>query len=78
MNEFSERFLRRKTVCEITSIPPSTLSDYVRNGVFPEPYKLNDKPSSRHGSAVWKWSEVLAWMNSRKKFSEYEGDKNAL
>lgn len=66
-NGFVERFLRRSEVIEMTSIPTSTLTDYCRMGVFPKPYRLNPGESTRHGSAVWKLSEVLAFMNSRPR-----------
>lgn len=65
--EFQERFLRRRDVCDLTTIPPSTLHDYIRQGLFPKPYKLTESQSNKHGSAVWKWSEVFGWMNSRKQ-----------
>lgn len=64
---FVEKFLRRNDVHEMTTIPPSTLSDYIRMGLFPRPYRLNPSESTRHGSAVWKLSEVLEFINTRHR-----------
>ncbi len=65
-SKYPERFHRRKAVCEMLSISSSTLTDYVAKGILPKPLKLNPQESNKHGSAVWKESELLAWMNSRQ------------
>ena len=67
VTDFQERFLRRRDVCLLTTIPSSTLTDYIKQGIFPKPYKLTHYTSTKHGSAVWKWSEVLNWMNTRAR-----------
>lgn len=64
---FVERFLRRGEVCEMTTIPASTLTEYCKQSIFPKPFKLNPSESAKHGSAVWKLSEVLSWMESRPR-----------
>jgi predicted DNA-binding transcriptional regulator AlpA len=67
IGKYPERFYRRREVCEMLAIPSSTLTDYVKNGVIPKPLKLNPQESSKHGSAVWKESELLEFMNTRPR-----------
>jgi len=65
--KFPERFYRRREVCEMVAIASSTLTDYVKQGIFPKPLKLNPQESNKHGSAVWLESELLEWMRSRPR-----------
>ncbi|OQX04480.1 MAG: hypothetical protein BWK73_36050 [Thiothrix lacustris] len=65
--KYPERFYRRRDVCEMLAIASSTLTDYVKQGIVPKPLKLNPQESTKHGSAVWKESELLAFMNSRPR-----------
>jgi predicted DNA-binding transcriptional regulator AlpA len=67
ISKYPERFYRRREVCEMLAIPSSTLTDYVKSGIIPKPLKLNPQESNKHGSAVWKESELLAFMNSRPR-----------
>ena len=62
--EATEWLLRRPAVSEITTLPASTITDFVAKKLFPAPLKLGDANSNRHGIAVWRWSEVKAWMDS--------------
>ncbi len=64
-----DRFLRRREVTEITSLPSSTITDMVRSGKFPAPYKLttDSNTTGRHGTSAWRLSEVTAWMDSRPR-----------
>lgn len=64
-----DRFLRRREVIEITSLPSSTITDMVRNGKFPAPYKLttDTNKTGRHGTSAWRLSEITAWMDSRPR-----------
>ncbi len=65
--DYPERFLRRVDVCKMTTIPPTTLYEYIKKGFFPKGYKLIGDTEGRHGSVVWKLSEVLNFMNSRER-----------
>ncbi|PID99848.1 MAG: hypothetical protein CSA81_14370 [Acidobacteria bacterium] len=56
-----DRFVRRPEVCHLTSIPSSSLTDLIRKGEFPAPFKLSER------MAAWRLSEVMGWMNSRQK-----------
>lgn len=67
ISKFPERFYRRRDVCEMLSIASSTLSDYVSKGILPKPLKLNPQESNKHGSAVWKESELMEFINSRPR-----------
>lgn len=64
-----DRFIRRREVITITSLPSSTISDMVRAGKFPAPYKLttDQTTTGRHGTSAWKLSEITAWMDSRPR-----------
>ncbi len=54
-----DRFIRRRELLTITSLPSSTLTNMVRQGHFPKPYKLSER------SSAWKESEIKEWMDSR-------------
>lgn len=57
-------FLRRPDVCQITTLPSSSLTDLIARGDFPKPYKLSKRMSA------WRTSEVVEWMESRKHAGE--------
>lgn len=59
-----DRFVRRPEVCEITSLPSSSLTDLIAKGSFPAPYKLSER------MAAWKLSEIINWMDSRTKIKQ--------
>jgi predicted DNA-binding transcriptional regulator AlpA len=54
-----DRFIRRKEVVQLTTLPPSTLTRLINKGLFPKQYKLSER------SAAWKLSEVIHWMDSK-------------
>lgn len=60
-SEIIERFIRRPEVCQLTSLPSSSLTDLISKGQFPKPFKLSERMSA------WKFSEVLGWINSRER-----------
>lgn len=54
-----DRFIRRKEVVQLTTLPPSTITRMINKGLFPKQYKLSKR------SAAWKLSEVMNWLNTR-------------
>lgn len=56
-----DQFIRRPTVCQITSLPSSSLTDLISKNQFPKPFKLSERMSA------WKLSEVMEWMNTRER-----------
>lgn len=60
-NEFPERLLRRPDVCQMTTLPSSSLTDLISKGDFPAPLKISER------SSAWKLSEILAWIESRHR-----------
>ena len=58
-----ERFLRLKTVKEITGRSTSSIYEAISAGTFPKPVKLN--PESRRSPVAWIESEVRAWQAAR-------------
>ncbi|MEZ5452315.1 MAG: AlpA family phage regulatory protein [Thiothrix sp.] len=56
-----DRFIRLPEVLQITGLSKSVLYENIRIGVFPDPYRI-----SKHCSG-WKYSEVLAWVESRQR-----------
>ena len=66
--QLTDCFIRRPTILKATGLTDSTLFHLVRNGVFPRPYKLSSRISA------WKLSEVQAWMDSRQRSGEQEGE----
>lgn len=54
-----DMFIRRPTVCQLTSLPSSSLTDLISKNQFPKPFKLSERMSA------WKMSEVMEWMNTR-------------
>lgn len=56
-----DMFIRRPTVCQMTSLPSSSLTDLISKGLFPKPFKLSERMSA------WKVSEVVEWMNTRER-----------
>lgn len=61
-----DKFLRRPEVCEMTSLPSSTLTDLIREGHFPKPYK----PYTGARLSVWRLSEIINWMDTRPRIDE--------
>lgn len=55
------KFLRKKTVCEITSLSPATIRRLYLGGQFPKPLQLTSG-----GSVAWSEEEVVAWVESRQ------------
>lgn len=51
-----ERFIRITEVCEKTSLSKSKIYAMVKDGQFPAQQRRS------HRVAVWRLSEVLAWM----------------
>jgi predicted DNA-binding transcriptional regulator AlpA len=62
--QYPVRFRRKREVCEMTSLPPSTLDDYVRQGLFPQPQYLGSAESKKSRIPVWKESTVVEWMEN--------------
>jgi predicted DNA-binding transcriptional regulator AlpA len=58
------RLRRKREVCEMTSLPASTLDDYVRQGLFPQPQYLGSANSKKSRIPVWKESTIIEWMES--------------
>lgn len=58
------RLRRKRDVCEMTTLPPSTLDDYVRQGIFPSPMYLGGSDSKKNRIPVWKESTVLQWIEN--------------
>lgn len=56
-----DMFIRRPTVCQLTSLPSSSLTDLISKNLFPKPFKLSERMSA------WKISEVMDWMNTRER-----------
>ena len=61
---YPARFRRKREVCEMTSLPPSTLDDYVRQGLFPKPQYLGCAESKKSRIPVWQESTIIEWMNN--------------
>ena len=61
---YPARFRRKREVCEMTSLPPSTLDDYVRQGLFPKPQYLGSAESKKSRIPVWQESTIVEWMNN--------------
>jgi prophage regulatory protein len=59
-----DRFIRRKEVVQLTTLPPSTITRMINKGLFPKQYKLSKR------SAAWKLSEVMNWLNTRPTTSK--------
>ena len=68
--QFTDCFIRRPTVLQATGLTDSTLFHLVRIKGFPRPYKLSNRISA------WKLSEVQAWMDSRQRAGESEGEQS--
>lgn len=62
-SDVPERLLRRPDVCEMTTLPSSSLTDLINKGDFPAPLKISER------SSAWKLSEILAWIESRNRAS---------
>ncbi len=58
-----ERLIRRKEVCQLTSLPSSTLTELIASGRFPLPCK----PYTGARMSVWRLSEVTNWISSLGK-----------
>lgn len=56
-----DMFIRRPAVCQLTSLPSSSLTDLISKNLFPKPFKLSERMSA------WKLSEVMEWMNTRER-----------
>lgn len=54
-----ERFLRLHEVKQISGLSSSVLYEMMADDLFPPPYRIGMKASG------WKYSEVMAWVNSR-------------
>jgi prophage regulatory protein len=68
-----QTLLRREVVMALADLKRTALDDAMANGDFPRPIKLTD-----HGRAVrWVESEVLAWLEQRKK-ARVEVQKKAV
>ena len=57
--------LRRKTVCQTTGLPPSTLYAKIAAGEFPKPVKLGKR------AVGWLSTDIDAWK--RKKLDQSNG-----
>ncbi|MEZ5450325.1 MAG: AlpA family phage regulatory protein [Thiolinea sp.] len=55
---FNDRFIRRRELIQITSLPSSTITDLIKQGRFPKPYRITTR------SSAWKESEIKAWMDA--------------
>lgn len=53
-----DRFIRIKEVCEKTSLSRSKIYSMVKAGSFPAQQRRS------HRVAVWRLSEVIAWMDA--------------
>ncbi len=53
----SEKFLRLPEVRDMTTLSRSEIYRQIRAGQFPKQHRLS------HKRAVWRQSEVLAWMD---------------
>ena len=65
-NQINDRFIRRRELIKITSLPSSTLTDLIRKNQFPKPYKLSAR------SSAWKESEIKAWMDNCPRTGEVQ------
>jgi prophage regulatory protein len=54
-----ERFLRLPEVKHITGLSKTVLYELMQDDLFPSTYRIGVKASG------WKYSEVMAWVNSR-------------
>ena len=55
------KLLRKKAVCEITSLSSATIRRLYLKGEFPKPLQLTSG-----GSVAWSAEEVVAWVESRQ------------
>ena len=62
-----DRFLRLPQVLELIPIGRSTLWAKIKRGEFPKPEKLSAK------IAVWRESDIQAYINGNHNFSVNEG-----
>jgi prophage regulatory protein len=51
----SDRFMRRKAVCDETGLPTSTLYDKIAKGEFPRPVKIGKR------AVAWRERDVQGW-----------------
>ncbi|MCG5031867.1 AlpA family phage regulatory protein [Mesosutterella sp. OilRF-GAM-744-9] len=56
--------VRMKDLSAAIGLSPSTIFQYVHDGKFPKPIKINPRVS------LWKWSEVEAWLDQQAKKQE--------
>lgn len=57
----NDRLLTRREVTARTGLPTSTIYRMMRNGAFPEPYRLGAK------SVRWSSLEVEGWISNLQK-----------
>lgn len=48
--------VRMKELSEAIGLSPSTIFQYIHDGKFPKPIKINPRVS------LWKWSDIEAWL----------------
>ncbi len=54
--------LRPRDICELLSMPRSTLYLKIANGDFPKPFKLS-KNSTKRSAVGWKRSTIDQWLD---------------
>jgi predicted DNA-binding transcriptional regulator AlpA len=59
-----ELFIRAKTLCAQLGIVRPTLWQWCKEGRFPQPYRLSNRPG---GAVAWKVSEVDEWIANRQQ-----------
>lgn len=58
-----ERFLRLPEVKHLTGLSRTVMYGLIADDEFPRPYRIGSKALGR--ASGWKYSEVMAWINSR-------------
>jgi predicted DNA-binding transcriptional regulator AlpA len=58
------RYLSRASLAAALDIAESTIDDFVKRGILPEPYELST------GCVRWSWQEVQDAIASRKRRGE--------
>jgi predicted DNA-binding transcriptional regulator AlpA len=58
-------YIRFKQLQKLVPVSRVTISNWVRDGVFPPPYRLN--PASQASPICWAEDEILAYLASRPR-----------
>jgi predicted DNA-binding transcriptional regulator AlpA len=55
--------LTREEVCELVQVKFSTIWRWIREGLFPPPYKMK-RNRGHGGTARWREDDIIAWQDS--------------